>query len=473
MSGNTKRKDAGNFAWVAIGELIGRVFQFFYLKLLTTAIGTENFGVISFAQSNVSFFVLFATLGLDSYGIREIAKNKENASSLINSILTLRLLLSLLAYGVLFAYISISLQSEFVQIITLIIGLRIFAESLHISWVFQGLEDFKVSALRNTAMYFFSFAGIYALVSSPSHTTLAVIILTSVMISVSLAQIIYYILKIDPVKVSINFARWKRILKQSTPIGISAFFFIVYNNSDIIMLGYLRSDEEVGLYAAASKLFLIAILPAMLIQQIFYPKLSKFGKPKESITVLSKYIQILLSLATFISGLFYLYSKELILLQFHQSFLAAVPILEIMSLKIFFSFVVIILTTSLLAWSRQNLVMWAVGFSALVNVLLNYLLIPKYGTMGAAWTSLGSELIVIMILGFVMLKLLGHSLLYQIFKPISLGIISVASSFFAFNFFENAIISSLISILVFLILLIISKIISYQDLMEIISKKGK
>jgi len=471
MPNNTKRKDAGNFAWIAIGELIGRVFQFLYLKVLTGAIGTENFGIISFAQSNVSFFVLFATLGLDTYGIREIAKNKESSSSLVNSILTLRLLLSFLVYGLLFSYISFSVESEFIRLIMLIIGLRVIAESLHLSWVFQGLENFKVSALRNTALYFFSFVGIYTLVSTPDHTSLAVIILMIVMISVSLAQIIYYILKIDSIKISINFDTWKKILKQSIPIGISAFFIIVYNNSDMVMIGYMRNNTETGLYSAAFKILSIAIIPSGLIQQIFYPKLSKFKSPEDSLRILIKYIQILFSLAVFISGSFYIYAKDLILFQFHKEYIASVPALEIMTIKIFLSFAAVTFTTSLLASSRQNFVMKAVAFSALLNVVLNFILIPDFGFIGAAWTTVISEFFVVISLSWMTIKICKENLLKYILKPMSIGIISVIISYSVFDLLGNLIISSLISILVFGVLVIFSKIISVQDLKETLTNK--
>jgi O-antigen/teichoic acid export membrane protein len=471
MPNNTKRKDAGNFAWIAVGELIGRVFQFLYLKVLTGAIGTENFGIISFAGSNVSFFVLFATLGLDTYGIREIAKNRDSSSSIVNSILTLRLILAFLAYGILFSYISLSVESEFIRMIMLIIGLRIMAESLHFSWVFQGLENFKVSALRNTALYFFSFVGIYALVSTPDHTTLAVTILMVVMISVSLAQIIYYVLKIDSIKISINLDAWKKILKQSIPIGISAFFIIVYNNSDMIMIGFMRGNIETGLYSAAFKILTIAIIPSGLIQQIFYPKLSKFANPEDSLKILIKYIQILFSLAVFIAGSFYIYAKELILFQFHEEYLASVPALEIMTMKIFLSFAAVTFTTSLLASSKQNFVMKAVAFSALLNIILNFVLIPDFGFIGAAWTTVISEFFVVVSLAWMTIKICKENLLKHILKPMSVGIISVIISFLAFDFFGNVIISSLISIFVFGILVIFSQIISVQNLKETLANK--
>ena len=157
------------------------------------------------------------------------------------------------------------------------------------------------------------------------------------------------------------------------------------------MLGRMKTQAEVGIYNAAVKIFLIGVLPLNIIFKIFLPSLSKTidkARLKETVT---KYAKMTLGLGAVISVVFYSLSNLLIRYIYGENFINAVTPLSILAINLFVISLNIFLGNPLTVWGKQKSYSLAITAGAIVNVVLNLILIPQYSYNGAAVATILSE----------------------------------------------------------------------------------
>lgn len=110
--------------------------------------GAEGNGVYGFATSIVSFFILFVSFGVDVYGSREIALDKESVHKNVSYIFSLRIVLAFISYLLLLVFVLFFIDELLIKFAILIVGVNIFSNSILLNWVFQGLERMGIIAVR-------------------------------------------------------------------------------------------------------------------------------------------------------------------------------------------------------------------------------------------------------------------------------------------------------------------------------------
>jgi len=200
----------------------------------------------------------------------------------------------------------------------------------------------------------------------------------------------HYSAKILKPKFSVDFELWRKIFRESWPLGLAAFFIFIYNRTDQIILFHFRGSDNVGLYSAASRLAeSFNIIPLALMTSVL-PLLSQYyemsQKDFERFYRLSfKYLLIfIIPVASFTT----IFSDSVILLFFGKGYLPASQGLRILIWAEVFVFVGIVNNSILIAMKKQKIEALFTGASALVNIVLNLIFIPKYGVIAAAAVSL-------------------------------------------------------------------------------------
>jgi len=369
-------------------------------------IAPEGYGVLGFATAFISYFLIIVSFGLDSYGTREISRDNSIISKLVNNVLTFRLMFALFCYLVLTVIVSQSGKPQIVKTVILITGISIFTNAISISWVFQGIEKMKFVAARQTVASLLTLAGVLLFVNQSNGIIAASIIISAAGIISSSGLILFYRRFLYPISFEIDFTYLKLILRESFPIALSGVMIAVYYNMDMIMMGYLRPEYETGIYSAAYKIFLISIIPFQLILNAFFPSLSRNNKDKtDSLKKTIAQYAYLMFAAGIISGIVLMvFAKYLILLIFGSGYLTAISPLSILSLNTAVISVNMTFGNPLLAWGKQKQYLIVITFGALTNVVLNYLLIPHYSYIGAAFATLLSEAVVFVGVAFYFFK---------------------------------------------------------------------
>lgn len=360
--------------------------------LLARAIGPEGYGIIGFGVAVISFFGIAVTLGTDTLGSREIARTPSRGGVVLGTILSFRFLL-LILFGAVFVGVCFGLDRTPIQRTVLMIqGIGILVTVLTLDFLFQGLNKLSFIAARQIIASLLVLAGVFLFVHQPGDVVAA----AWVFVAAGLVSV----LAVFPAAVRLSggmvFDRskenWRRLLYPAMPLALTGAMNTVLFNTDTVMLGLMVDAHDVGLYSAAFRVLMVALVPAGIIQTVFHPRLSAvFGNSDAMRHTLSGFFVVLLFAGFPITVAGMCLAEPTIRLLFGSDFLEAAPVLTILMGAGMLAYVRMISGPALLAWDAEKLHLKVTLIGATANVALNLVLIPMYGVVGAAVASLISQ----------------------------------------------------------------------------------
>ena len=270
-----------------------------------------------------------------------------------------------------------------------------------------------------------------------------------------------------------DFAVWKKFLKESYPVGISAIIVFAYFKLDTILLSILKTSSDVGIYNAAYKVLEnISFFPAMFVGLVM-PIMSRyiFHERKKFELVADKTFKVFLILTVplFIGTVFL--APGIIRLIGGAGFSESVPVLRLLAAAMVFIFFGNFFTNVIIAGSLQRKLMGILLFCAIFNVSLNLILIPRFSYIGAAVTSSLTEGLVVLLSCFIAWKNLKYFPSFAKIFPILVSGAGMALVFFYFrslNFFLLA----AAGVFAYGLLLWLFKAVSFEEVESLISKKS-
>ena len=184
-------------------------------------------------------------------------------------------------------------QPEPVAIVMAIQILGLFSAGFAIDFLFQGLQRLGPVALRQSGAALLSLLVVLLLVDGPEDIYAAAAIPFSAMLISALALAWFARRTVQDIGVSLDSAALANVLRSSRPIAIAGFFGLIYMNADIVMLGFLRPTEEVGIYAAVSRLFILSLFAGEIVTAVFSPALSAaWPEPADMKSVYDKHLRV-------------------------------------------------------------------------------------------------------------------------------------------------------------------------------------
>ena len=268
------RKAYINYLYTAVYQILIVVLPLITTPYISRVLGVENVGKCAYASTIVTYFILFAQIGLNIYGRREIALHQgapEKRSLIFWQLFSIRCEL-FLAVGVFFC-LYMFLLSHDEPILLWIYGVTLLSNMIDITWFFQGMEKFRLITLRNLFIRITSVVFVFCMIKSEKDIYLyAAIVACSDLIS----QVSLWIsLKKVIVKIPFTMNGNMRHLKSSFIMFIPTVFNSLYTKMDKIMLGIMTNDVQVGLYSQAERIIdLLAGLFASM-SVVFMPTIAK------------------------------------------------------------------------------------------------------------------------------------------------------------------------------------------------------
>ncbi len=396
MKNFIKSKIASNLFSLTSAEIAKRLLGFFTIVYLGRILDKSGFGIIGFAAAFISYFILVVNYGFSTYGTMEIAKDERRIAKYVNNIFTIRIILAIFLSLVLIVYLIYSEKSDVTKYVVLITGLNLFTNAVALNWVFQAVEKMYYIAVRQILAGLLSLIGVIIFVHSKNDILIAASILALSALFGNIWFIPIYQRIFEKIKLEFSFDFWKELFIKSFPLAFAAMMIGIYYNLDMVMLGYMKSEADVGIYSAAYKIFLLGILPFQLIFSAFFPMLSRVGliNTSEFKSTIKNYAKFILG-SGFISGVILLsFPEQIILVVFGEKYLASSVPLSILAMNVIMVSINTFLGNPLIAWNKQKDYAIAISFGAIANIILNFILIPKYSYIGAAFATLLSELAV-------------------------------------------------------------------------------
>ncbi len=416
-------KVAKNTGVMLIGNLLFRLLSLLITIYLAKYLGVESFGRYNFVFAYLGFFAILTDLGLGDVVVREMSRNEKIMSLMLGNIYMIKVFLS--AIAILLSITVISLM-DYPQETTNLI----YAASFIL--LFQSFSDvYKMLFLTKLRMeydviskiiskLFFCVLVVFLIIEQAGLMAIIIAFAVSELLRTLLnlifsRKIIGPVFRPDP-------EMWKRLFRESLPIALSGVFLVIYHRIDVLMLSIMQGDIPVGLYSAAYKLAEpIGLFPYAVVVSLF-PVMSRYFE-ESSQNLFMTYeigIKILLILMLPISAGIMLLSAPIIDLIYHDpSFSGSVTALQILIWSVFFAAINYLLTSLLTSINKQRLNTLSMGFCVLVNILLNYLLIPSYSYNGASVATVITEVILFLISIYFVSIHLGWLKFHRIaFKPL-------------------------------------------------------
>lgn len=433
----TKQTLTKNTFWLTFGEIAGRVLRFFIIIYAARVLGKEGFGIFSYLTSLAAILTIFSDVGLSSVVIREASKNPAVKDRYFSTAFSFKFILTALGFLIiifiapLISKIPISENlAYFVGALFIFDSLRRFGSSL-----FRAIERMELEALVNIiTQAVIVVAGFVALLIVASPESLA----AAYAIGAGAGLIITtYILREDVRKLISSFDRklLKPILTAAWPLSLAAIFGVLIVNIDTVIIGWFRSAEEVGLYAAAQKPIAFLYLLPTLITGAFFPVLARLAHKNDARFrhVLEQGLGLVFLIAIPLSVGILLTAGGVVDLFYGSEYAASAAPLRILAVTLLVVFPVGMIINGVFAYNRQGelIKFWAAGL--LLNVLLSLSLIPRFGIIGAAWAVFITQIIINTLIWRQMKKINNFSafreIRYTLVAALMMSIVVILANF--------------------------------------------
>lgn len=390
---NTAQRILFNTVSLLAGNLITNLLVFISVVYLARVLGPNNFGKLNFAIAFVAYFILIANLGLPLLGAREIAAAKNKIKKYLGYIWTLRLTLALFGFlllGIIVFFLNTPRDSKY---LIMLYGLEIIPSALVLDWVFQGTERMEyisfsriISCSAYLLLVLCFVAGSEQLLLIPCFKVISSILLAGVFICYFVKEFGRPMFKYDP-------GVCKVIIRKTLPIGFSLFMTQIFYSIDTIMLGFMRSNKDVGYYNSAYMIIMVLILCVGAYHNAIYPLISKYFKT--SLTSLEQLLESTIKLMSIlavplaIGGT--ILARVLIGTIFGSEYKEGVIAFQILIWAVLIIFLNTGYSRGILACNKENWFFWGTTIPAVVNVISNFIMIPFMGIRGAAIATVLAE----------------------------------------------------------------------------------
>lgn len=384
---------AKNTFYLTLASVGQKFFSFIYFTLIARFVGVENTGLYVTALSFSSLFSILVDLGLTPVLIREGAKENKNASQLLGNILTVKILLALVAYGILNLVVYLMGYSSFLRHLIFISGIIMVLDAFSLSFygVLRSFQNLRFEAVgvivgQMTTVFF----GIIVLwLKGPVILLLVSLGLGSLFNVIYSATVLVWRYRVWP-RFIFTASLLKMIIRYALPFALAGIFVKVYSYIDVVLLSRLLGLKAVGWYSVPSKItFAFQFIP-MAFSASLYPAMSTFFvHDKERLrSVFEKGMIYLAMLALPISFGLAALGKIFVIKVYGPAYLPSILPLYVLLTSLVFAFLDFPVGSLLNACHRQTVQTGAMGVTMFLNIILNLLLIPYWGVVGAAMAAL-------------------------------------------------------------------------------------
>ena len=394
---------------------------------LARVLGPGYFGKISFATALVAYFTLVTHLGLPLWGTREIARDSAHIKPYLGNIMLLRLGLAALSFLLLLVLLPVLHRPKELNILILLYGTGLFCSALTIDWVFQGIEKMEFVGLSRALSAFTFFGLVILFIKGQAQLFYVPCFQVAGLLFAALALIGIFIKTHGTFCLELNRNLSKKILKQALPLGFSIILIQIIYSIDIVMLGFIRSDVEVGYYNAAYKIILPLILVGSLYFDAVFPVLSKYYQSsKESLKQLQSYNARLMTIAALPLGITGSILAVPIIKQIYGAeYLQSTVAFQILIWAAALIYLNMIYARGMWACNLQNKYLKIVLGQAVINIVFNFVLIPSYGIVGAGISTVIAEFLGFFFYQHEFNKIVPVPIHHYILKPILASLLIV------------------------------------------------
>jgi O-antigen/teichoic acid export membrane protein len=394
-----------NTSWLMAEKIFRSVILLVVSVYVVRYLGSDRFGLLSYATSFVALFLPIAMLGLDGIVVRELVKDGTRRNELLGTAFFLKLTGAFFALAVLYVAIHLTSDDSFTNLLIFIIALSAVFQSFNvIDFYFQSKVLSKYVVYVNVASLTVSSCVKLFLVwtQAPLLYFAAVSLIESMILAIGLL-IIYNRQKLNLFEWNLRVKLAVELLKDSWPLMLAGLFISIYMRIDQVMIKQMLDTEAVGQYAVAVKLSEAWYFIPVIVCNSLFPAVVNAKKQSEELynARLQKLYSLMLWIAIPITVVMTLLASNIVRFLYETEFSEAGPVLAIYSWATPFVFLGVASSQHLITENYTSISFLRTLIGMVLNVLLNITLIPKYGINGAAIATVISYSVATFFIGFI------------------------------------------------------------------------
>ena len=472
-----------NFIQNFIYNIAMYLFPLVTYPYVTRVLTPEEIGKVTFAQSFSTYFSILAICGITTYATRKVAVLRDRPNELRGFVKEILALETVLSFIVFLVYVGVVLFVPYLRdrkFELILMSVNIFTGGISSLWLYNGLEQFGSITKRFLICKTFTVILFFVTVRKSGDYLwyAAFTFLADALVNLIGLLLIPKYVRLSGVRIRIR--NVFRHVKGAIVFLASTMANCIYTNLDSVMLTLLTNDKQTGFYSSALKIRTLLIAVVLALARVLMPRLAyslRDGKVEEVNYTVRKVLHITLLLAVYLS-VFTVFNAEKIIVIFAghaYSYASSTLIWAVMSVPVF-SVSAIFTEQLFIAQNKEKYVTKVIMIGAVADILLNYVLMPSYGSAGGAAATFLTEMLILIL---CLLKNGENNKIYLkrkvLFETIFLVALESVILFGMSNVFSNEILtlffSGAIYTIIFILALLIFKDEELQSLLVIIRKK--
>lgn len=443
------KKIVKNYIYNMINQILLVISPVITMPILSRALGVSGIGEYSYAYAITSYFVLFATLGCDIYGRREIAYVKHSIEERSIKFWSIQLIKGISTFFVIILYIVFSITNVN-RTLLIILSFHLINVPLNIGWFFQGIEEFKKMTIRGIFLKVFELLFVIIFIHKPEDLILYVF--GSSFFNFLSFFTLWFDIKKYVKKVPLKNLKWKEVFKENVIFFFPAIATSIYTLIDKVMLGIITGNYvENGYYEQTLKINVVLLRVVLALGTVLLPRIAEAYKKSdekeinENIEKSARYVFI----TSFAIAFGLLSISDLFVPWFFGSGFEKVALLLKASgfIIIFQGLNDVFGMQYLISINKENKYIISLIGGAIINFIFNLLLIWNFKAFGSIIASIIGELsIVIIQCNFIKEKINIKKILFSAKNYLYAGILMSLVVYFITQSMSSTIINTMIAI---------------------------
>lgn len=382
-----------NYLYSIFYQLLSMIVPIFTIPYLSRIFGAEGMGLFSYTLSVTQYFVIFAMLGLTNYGVRAIAIVRDDFQKLNQTFSEIWVMQFMTGFLVTVFYI-VFLFFFCNKYINLYLPqtLCVIATLVDVNWFFFGKEEFRLTVIRNSVIKLLTLFSIFMFIKSEDDSWLYVLLYSG---SIFLSALLLWPILIKQVHfIKPTMTGVLKHFKPNCVMFIPVVAVSVYKYMDKIMLG-INSLAQAGYYENVEKILTVSVGLVTAFGTVMLPRISNLianKKNSDANIYLKKSMEFIMFLSIGMACGLYLISDIFVPIYFGPGFEECIGIMRCLSITIIItSWANVIRTQHLIPNHKDKTYVYSVILGAIVNFIGNLLMIPKYGAIGAVYSTIVAE----------------------------------------------------------------------------------
>lgn len=399
---NTIQRITKNIGALFISQMLGYVLGFFTLIYSARYLGVEGFGIISFAFAFTGIFTVSMDLGLSTLAIRDVARDKSLTQNYVANINSIKILLFLLTFGLIFLIIHIfGYNQQTIEVVYFIALYMIFSSFSQLLYsIFQAYEKIEYQSFGAILSSVLLLAGVLFAIYLKFDIVQFSFIYTLLGVAIFIYTLSIFSIKYSFPKIKFDVMKWKELILEAWPFAITGISINLYLWIDTIILSLIKGSDAVGLYNASYRLILVLLFIPIIFNTAVFPLMSQYYvSSHDSLKfTFEKLLKAMILISVPIGVGTVIIANKVILLFYGDQFIGAVIALQILIWSTVLIFARSPFERLLESTNRQLSITKIFIIGVIFNVILNLIFIPKYSYIGAGLITILTDTLVLVLL---------------------------------------------------------------------------